>query len=85
MPSESENSANIHGPILAKCVIGVNSRACPECGRTGPFVVSLLPQRIAMHTSKLVNNLQPSETLAAAAKARELRAKGHRRAGIHCR
>ena len=34
------------------------------------------PQRIAMHTSKLVNQLQPSETLAAAAKARELRAKG---------
>ncbi|MDA1230738.1 MAG: pyridoxal phosphate-dependent aminotransferase [Planctomycetota bacterium] len=29
-----------------------------------------------MHTSKLVNNLKPSETLAAAAKARELRAKG---------
>ena len=29
-----------------------------------------------MQTSKLVNDLQPSETLAAAAKARELRAKG---------
>ncbi len=29
-----------------------------------------------MHTSQLVNNLKPSETLAAAAKARELRAKG---------
>ncbi len=29
-----------------------------------------------MHTSKLVNNLKPSETLAAAAKARELRSKG---------
>lgn len=29
-----------------------------------------------MHTSKLVNSLQPSETLAAAAKARELRSKG---------
>ena len=29
-----------------------------------------------MHTSTLVNNLKPSETLAAAAKARELRAKG---------
>ncbi|MCA9011864.1 MAG: pyridoxal phosphate-dependent aminotransferase [Planctomycetaceae bacterium] len=31
---------------------------------------------MAMHTSKLVNSLQPSETLAAAAKARELRSKG---------
>ncbi len=29
-----------------------------------------------MHTSELVNNLKPSETLAAAAKARELRSKG---------
>jgi aspartate aminotransferase len=29
-----------------------------------------------MHTSSLVNQLKPSETLAAAAKARELRAKG---------
>ncbi|HRA88045.1 MAG TPA: hypothetical protein PK992_08250, partial [Planctomycetaceae bacterium] len=34
------------------------------------------PPRIAMHTSTLVNNLKPSETLAAAAKARELRQKG---------
>ena len=29
-----------------------------------------------MHTSTLVNQLKPSETLAAAAKARELRGKG---------
>ncbi|MFN9289792.1 MAG: aspartate aminotransferase, partial [Planctomyces sp.] len=29
-----------------------------------------------MHTSSLLNQLKPSETLAAAARARELRAKG---------
>lgn len=36
----------------------------------------ITPSELAMHTSKLVNQLAPSATIAAAAKARELRSKG---------
>lgn len=66
---------NMQRPILAKCVIGVDFPRVQKLPGTGTCRLTQ-PQRIAMQTSKLVNDLQPSETLAAAAKARELRAKG---------
>ena len=56
-------------------MIGVNSRRVQTSAKQA-ICRFTFAQRIAMHTSKLVNNLKPSETLAAAAKARDLRSKG---------